>query len=214
MLRLDGGAGAGRTVIARTLVGWGGRPDQWALLGDGADLAIAVGEFIRWVTRVHSMCRVATTDVEMHGHNIRAGDQLVLMYSSANRDPSHFDDPETFDVTRDPNHHIAFGFGTHFCLGAALARLEIRSFFEEFVARVAEIRSSPGTTPAEMPTSCVYGMSEAHLELMPAWPSSLPGRRLRRISQPVDGRARRHHPSLRETTRSRVRHAGPARRRR
>ena len=120
------------------------------------------------MTPIHNMCRVATTDVEMHGHNIRAGDQLVLMYSSANRDPAHFDDPETFDVTRDPNHHIAFGFGTHFCLGAALARLEIRSFFEEFVARVAEIRIAPGTTPVEMPNSFVYGMSEAHLELMPA----------------------------------------------
>ena len=62
------------------------------------------------------------------------------MYPSANRDPAHFDDPERYDVTRTPNHHIAFGFGTHFCLGAALARLEIRMFFEEFVRRVREIR--------------------------------------------------------------------------
>ena len=168
LLLLDGGAETTRTVIARTLVELAGRPDQWALLRDGADLTIAVEEFIRWVTPIHNMCRVATTDVEMHGHNIRSGDQLVLMYSSANRDPAHFDDPETFDVTRDPNHHIAFGFGTHFCLGAALARLEIRSFFEEFVARVAEIRIAPGTTPVEMPNSFVYGMSEAHLELRPA----------------------------------------------
>ena len=168
LLLLDGGAETTRTVLARTLVELAGRPDQWALLSDGADLTSAVEEFIRWVTPIHNMCRVATTDVEMHGHNIRSGDQLVLMYSSANRDPAHFDDPETFDVTRDPNHHIAFGFGTHFCLGAALARLEIRSFFEEFVARVAEIRIAPGTTPVEMPNSFVYGMSEAHLELMPA----------------------------------------------
>ncbi len=168
LLLLDGGAETTRTVIARTLVELAGRPDQWALLRDGADMTVATEEFIRWVTPIHNMCRVATTDVEMHGHTIRAGDQLVLMYSSANRDPSHFDDPETFDVTRDPNHHIAFGFGTHFCLGAALARLEIHSFFEQFVSRVAEIRIAPGTAPVEMPNSFVYGMREAHLELLPA----------------------------------------------
>ena len=62
------------------------------------------------------------------------------MYPSANRDPAHFADPERYDVTRQPNHHIAFGFGTHFCLGAALARLEIRVFFEEFVRRVGALR--------------------------------------------------------------------------
>jgi cytochrome P450 family 142 subfamily A polypeptide 1 len=168
LLLLDGGAETTRTVIARTLVELAGRPDQWALMRAGANLTVAVEEFIRWVTPIHNMCRVATTDVEMHGHTIRAGDQLVLMYSSANRDPAHFDDPESFDVTRHPNHHIAFGFGTHFCLGAALARLEIRSFFEEFVTRVAEIRIAPGTAPVEMPNSFVYGMSEAHLDLLPA----------------------------------------------
>ena len=168
LLLLDGGAETTRTVIARTLVELARRPDQWALLRGGADMTVAVEEFIRWVTPIHNMCRVATTDVEMHGHTLRAGDQLVLMYSSANRDPAHFDDPESFDVTRDPNHHIAFGFGTHFCLGAALARLEIRSFFEEFVARVAEVHLAPGTTPVEMPNAFVHGLREAHLELVPA----------------------------------------------
>ena len=165
---LDGGAETTRTVIARTLVELASRPDQWALLRNGADLTVAVEEFIRWVTPIHNMCRVATKDVAMHGRIIQAGEQLVLMYSSANRDPAHFDHPETFDVTRHPNHHIAFGFGTHFCLGAALARLEIRTFFEEFVARVAEIRITPGTKPVEMPNSFVYGLREAHLELTPA----------------------------------------------
>ena len=61
------------------------------------------------------------------------------MYSSANRDPAHFTDPEDLDVTRHPNNHLSFGFGTHFCLGAALARLEIRTFFEEWVKRVAVV---------------------------------------------------------------------------
>jgi len=168
LLLLDGGAETTRTVIARTLVEMARRPDQWALLRDGADMETAVEEFIRWVTPIHNMCRVAAVDVEMHGKSIRTGDQLVLMYSSANRDPAHFDDPERFDVTRSPNHHLAFGFGTHFCLGAALARLEIRSFFEELVARVAEVRLAPGTEPVEMPNAFVYGLREARLELVPA----------------------------------------------
>jgi cytochrome P450 family 142 subfamily A polypeptide 1 len=129
---------------------------------------VATEEFIRWVTPIHNMCRTAATDTEVAGTTVRAGDQVVLMYSSANRDPAHFADPEDFDVTRSPNHHLAFGFGTHFCLGAALARLEIRVFFEEFVSRVAGLRLAPGTTPVEMPNSFVYGLREAHLELEPA----------------------------------------------
>jgi cytochrome P450 family 142 subfamily A polypeptide 1 len=90
------------------------------------------------------------------------------MYSSANRDTAHFDDPEALDVTRHPNHHLAFGNGTHFCLGAALARLEIRVFFEEFLQRFAGVRLRPGTTPVEMPNAFVYGLREAHVLLDPA----------------------------------------------
>jgi cholest-4-en-3-one 26-monooxygenase len=88
----------------------------------------------------------------------------VLMYSSANRDPAHFVDPERFDVTRQPNHHIAFGFGTHFCLGAALARLEIRTFFEELLRRVRRFSITPGTAPVEMPNAFVYGLRSASLD--------------------------------------------------
>ena len=67
------------------------------------------------------MCRVANRDYKLHGTTIRKGQQVVLMYPSANRDPAHFANPQRFDVTRQPNPHIAFGFGTHFCLGVALA---------------------------------------------------------------------------------------------
>ena len=168
LLLLDGGAETTRTVLARTMVELARQPDQWALLREGSDLAVATEEFIRWVTPIHNMCRTAGTDTEVAGTTVRAGDQVILKYSSANRDPAHFTDPETFDVTRSPNHHLAFGFGTHFCLGAALARLEIRVFFEEFESRVAGLRLVPGTTPVEMPNSFVYGLREAHLELEPA----------------------------------------------
>ena len=168
LLLLDGGAETTRTVIARTLLDLADRPDAWATLKGGADLETAVEEFIRWVTPIHNMCRTATAEVELHGQKIREGDQLVLMYPAANRDPGHFRDPETYDVTRTPNNHIAFGFGTHFCLGAALARLEIQIFFEHLLDRVARIERIEDAPHVEMPNAFVYGLREAHLAFFPA----------------------------------------------
>ena len=163
LLVLDGGAETTRTVIARTLLDLADRPDAWAALKAGADLETAVEEFIRWVTPIHNMCRTATADTELGGQTIRQGQQVVMMYPSANRDPEHFDDPETYDITRSPNNHIAFGFGTHFCLGAALARLEIEVFFERLLQRVARIERIEGTPQVEMPNAFVHGLREAHL---------------------------------------------------
>jgi cytochrome P450 family 142 subfamily A polypeptide 1 len=165
LLLLDGGAETTRTVIARTILNLIDHPDQWDALRSGADLEVATEEFIRYVTPIHNMCRVAVSDQRVGGETIRAGQQVVLMYASANRDPAHFVEPERFDVTRHPNQHLSFGFGTHFCLGAALARLEIRTFFEEFVRRVKSIRVTPGTKPVEMPNAFVYGLAEAHVDL-------------------------------------------------
>ncbi len=164
LLLLDGGAETTRTVIARSILDLIAHPDQWQALKDGADLTVATEELIRWVTPIHNMCRVAAVDAEVGGQPIEAGQQLVLMYSSANRDPAHFDEPERYDVTRSPNNHIAFGFGTHFCLGAALARMEIRLFFAELVRRVRSMRLVPGTEPVEMPNAFVYGLRSAHVE--------------------------------------------------
>ena len=76
----------------------------------------------------------------------------------------HVADPESFDVTRQPNNHLSFGFGTHFCLGAALARMEIRLFFEELVRRVRGFRLVPGTEPEEMPNAFVFGLRSAYME--------------------------------------------------
>jgi cytochrome P450 family 142 subfamily A polypeptide 1 len=165
LLLLDGGAETTRTVIARTLLNLVAQPGEWDKLRAGADMTVAVEEFIRYVTPIHNMCRVAVTDAEIAGGVVPAGQQVVLMYSSANRDPMHFADPERFDVARQPNNHIAFGFGTHFCLGAALARLEIKVFFEELVRRVEAIALTPGTRPEEMPNAFVYGLRTAHLDL-------------------------------------------------
>ena len=164
LLLLDGGAETTRTTIARTLVNLLAHPDQWELLRGGADMTVATEEFIRYVTPIHNMNRVASADTELHGKAISAGQQLLLMYSSANRDPKHFADPERFDVTRQPNHHVSFGFGTHFCLGAALARMEIRLFFEELVRRVRAFRLVPGTQVEEQPNAFVYGILSAQME--------------------------------------------------
>ena len=164
LLLLDGGAETTRTVIARGLLSLIEHPDQWDRLKAGADLTVATEEFIRYVTPIHNMCRVARVDTAVNGQAISAGQQVVLMYSSANRDPAHFVDPERLDVTRHPNNHIAFGFGTHFCLGAALARMEIRTFFEELIRRVRTFRLAPGAEPVEMPNAFVYGLRSAQVE--------------------------------------------------
>ena len=87
------------------------------------------------------------------------------MYSSANRDPSKFANPEKLDVARSPNHHISFGFGTHFCLGASLARLEIKIFFEQLRNRVHDF--SIATQPVEMPNAFVYGLASCPMFLEP-----------------------------------------------
>lgn len=91
----------------------------------------------------------------------------MLAYTAANRDPAQFDDPETFDVTRTPNHYVAFGFGTHFCLGASLARLEIQTFFEHLVARVSELRRIGELPHVEMPNAFVFGLRESHMAFTP-----------------------------------------------
>lgn len=168
LLLLDGGAETTRTVIARTILALIAHPDQWQLLRAGADLAVATEEFIRFVSPLHNMCRVARVDYDIGGVTIKAGQQVVLMYGSANRDPARFTDPEAFDIRRTPNTHLAFGLGTHFCLGAGLARLEIRVFFEEFVRRVADLRLAPEHEIVEMPNAFVFGLREATIDLTPA----------------------------------------------
>jgi cytochrome P450 family 142 subfamily A polypeptide 1 len=164
LLILDGGAETTRTVIARTILNLIDNPGELEKLRNGADMSVAVEEFIRYVTPVHNMCRVAKVDAVVNGVTIPQGNQVVLMYSSGNRDEAHFVDPERFDVTRDPNNHIAFGFGTHFCMGASLARLEIKVFFEELLRRTSGWRLAPGSTPVDMPNAFVRGLASADVE--------------------------------------------------
>lgn len=115
-------------------------PDQQDRLRNDLDLMpTAVEEMIRWVTPVKEFMRTATADTTVRGVPIAAGESVYLSYVSANRDEEVFTDPFRFDVGRDPNHHLAFGYGVHFCMGAALARMEVNSFFTELLPRLKSI---------------------------------------------------------------------------
>ena len=120
--------------------------------------APATEEIVRWATPVMYFRRNVTRDTEIRGHRIAAGDKVAMYYISGNRDEEVFDDPFTFDIRRQPNDHVAFGFGTHFCLGASLARLEIRALFEELVRRVPKMHLAAGAEPTKVPSAfaCAY----------------------------------------------------------
>ena len=111
-------------------------PDQRKLFEEKPDLIPnAVQECIRYQTPLAHMRRVATQDVEMHGNTIRKGDRVVMWYASSNRDESRYEDPDRFDVLRNPEHQAFGAGGRHFCLGTALARLELKILLEETLAR-------------------------------------------------------------------------------
>jgi cytochrome P450 len=132
-------------------------PDQLDRLREDPTLAAtAVDEMIRWVTPVKEFMRTATEDRVIGGETIRAGDSVYLAYLSANRDEAAFEDPFRFDVGRADNKHVAFGQGVHFCLGAHLARLEVRIFFEELLARVDDIQLAG--EPSRTATTFVGGL--------------------------------------------------------
>jgi cytochrome P450 len=114
--------------------------DQHERLRENHNLMpLATEEMIRWVTPVKEFMRTAAADTTVRGVPIAAGESVLLSYVSANRDEDVFDDPFRFDVGRDPNKHLAFGYGVHFCLGAALARIEVNSFFSELLPRLKSI---------------------------------------------------------------------------
>ncbi|SOJ56392.1 Cytochrome P450-terp [Mycobacterium simulans] len=115
-------------------------PDQLERLRDDLGLMpLATEEMIRWVTPVKHFMRTAAKDTSVRGIPIAAGESVLLSYVSANRDEDIFDDPFRFDVAREPNKHVAFGYGVHFCMGAALARMEVNSFFTELLPRLKSV---------------------------------------------------------------------------
>ena len=140
LLLLVAGNETTRNLISGGMLALTQHPDERRrLLADPGLLTTAVEEMLRWVSPVNYMRRTATKDVELRGKTIRAGDKLLLFYPSANRDEDVFPEPQRFDVGRTPNEHLAFGFGPHFCLGAHLARLEIRIMFDELLRRLPDV---------------------------------------------------------------------------
>jgi cholest-4-en-3-one 26-monooxygenase len=141
LLILIGGDETTRHVISGGVEELLAHPDQVAqLAADPAGLMPgAVEEMLRWVSPIKNMARTATRDVELEGARIREGQELLLLYPSANRDEAVFENPDTFEITRSPNPHIAFGFGAHFCLGNQLARLELRVMVERVLARMPDL---------------------------------------------------------------------------
>jgi cytochrome P450 len=123
-----------RTMLSSGLHALLQHPDQLAdLRADPALLPGAVEEILRWANPLHYFRRTAVVDTELNGAHIRAGQKVAMFYTSANRDEAVFADPDRFDIRRAPNPHLSFGAGEHFCLGAQLARLEGRVFFEELL---------------------------------------------------------------------------------
>lgn len=169
LLVLDGGAETTRSVIGSIIRELAVQQDQKQLLIDRPELLseTAVEEFIRWVTPILNMRRTVTVDYEFHGKQMRAGDEVLLMYASGNRDERVFADPDRFDVTRSPNNHIGFGFGTHFCLGSSLARIEIRIMFEELLRRLPDWRLVPGEDPKILGATFTRAYDRVEIEFAP-----------------------------------------------
>jgi len=141
MLILVGGDETTRHTISGGMEALLRRPELFVELRRKPEkLPGAIEEMLRWTTPVKNMIRTATADTELAGQRISRGDKLLLCYESGNRDETVFDEPDRFDIHRDPNHHLAFGgYGRHFCLGANLARLEISVMFEELLRRLPDL---------------------------------------------------------------------------
>ena len=169
LLLLDGGAETTRSTIGQIVLTLCRHEDQRRRLIDDPRLlqTTAVEEFIRWSSPILNMRRTVTEDHELHGQKLHAGEQVLLMYGAANRDERAFPDPDVFDVGRADNRHVAFGFATHFCLGANLARLELRVLFEELLRRLPDFRLAPGPEPEFVPGYFTRTLRELHIEFTP-----------------------------------------------
>ncbi len=126
------------------------------LIHDPSLIPSAVEEMLRLTSPIRSFARTATQDTELHGHKIAKGEKVLMIYGSANRDAEVFEDPDAFKIERNP-HHLAFGMGNHFCLGANLARMEMRVAFEELLRRLPDIEyasDGPEFEPSALVRSC------------------------------------------------------------
>ncbi|MBA2281824.1 MAG: cytochrome P450 [Actinomycetota bacterium] len=167
LLILVGGNETTRNVISGAMEALGAHPAQRAdLVADPSLLTTAAEEFLRWVTPIVTFQRTVVDDTEFAGTPLAAGDKLLLLYGAANRDERTFGPTAAdFDIRRDPNPHVAFGFGTHFCLGASLARLEIKIMFEELLRRVPDIELAGPVR--RTPSAFIRGIAEMPVTFTP-----------------------------------------------
>jgi cytochrome P450 family 142 subfamily A polypeptide 1 len=136
------------------------------LVADPSLIPLAIEEIVRYVSPVLNFARTATRDAEVRGKKIREGEKVLLLYPSANRDADIFPDPDRFIVDREPNAHLAFGIGNHFCLGANLARMEIRVVLEEVVKRLPDLAYTAGP-PKMHPSTLVRSYTSMPVRFTP-----------------------------------------------
>jgi cytochrome P450 len=155
-----------RNAISGGLVAFSEHPEQWPrLVDDRALVDTATDEMLRWTTPVIAFMRTATVDATVGGVAVAAGDPILMLYASANRDELEFGpDADTFRIDRSPNHHVAFGFGPHFCLGAALARLEIAATLDA-LAEAGVIRIERAGEVQRSRSTIIAGVTHAPLTL-------------------------------------------------
>jgi cytochrome P450 family 142 subfamily A polypeptide 1 len=147
--------------------------DQWDLLrNDPGLLPGAVEEMLRWTSPVKNMCRTLTADTEFHGTQLHQDEKIMLMFESANFDEAAFGDPDNFRVERDPNSHLAFGFGTHFCLGNQLARIELSNMTGRVLQRLPDLRLAGGADVPLRPANFVSGPESMPVVFTPSEPLS------------------------------------------
>ena len=153
-----------RNMISGGIVALAERPTDWQrLLQDRALVPTAVEEMLRWTTPVVSFMRTATRDTELGGQPVRDGDPVLMLYASANRDERQFGPTaDRFEIGRSPNQHVAFGFGTHFCIGATLARIEGRVLLEELLDRFETVELAGDVRRSN--SAVIAGVKQAPLE--------------------------------------------------
>jgi cytochrome P450 family 142 subfamily A polypeptide 1 len=171
LLILIGGDETTRHVISGGMYELLRHPDQLdALLSDRTKMLVAVEEMLRWVSPIKNMCRTATRNVELHGETVQKGQKLLLLYPAANRDEAVFENPESFDIERQPNDHVAFGFGSHFCLGNRLARQELSVMFDRLLTRLPDLALVEDVEPSKRAANFVSGYDEMPVTFTPTQP--------------------------------------------
>jgi cytochrome P450 family 142 subfamily A polypeptide 1 len=171
LLILIGGDETSRHVISGGIEVLLRHPEQHQALRNDRDLLPdAVEEMLRWVTPIKTMNRNATRDVEMHGQTIKKGQNVLLIYPSANRDETVFTDPETFDIRRQPNDHVAFGFGAHLCLGHRLARAEVAGMVDRLLDRFDDLALATDDAPPLRASNFIVGYESVPVRFTPTAP--------------------------------------------